>query len=154
MKNAFKNFKVGDCVKVKKGIVDPDNPEYCIENWRGRIVKKFTTEADESMVLIKWDSLPLREMPNDLIKKSIQEGLDFSEYYLGISDVICAEPRDNEEETDKMIRELVSLHTDSLFIKRDANSRYYDEQGQMIVKILDGVDIENEERVTEKWSRC
>lgn len=150
MKN---NFKVGDWVKVKKGILDPVDPEYCIENWQGKIVREFITEANELMVLVKWDSLTLKKMPNDIIKKCIKEGLDFSEYYLGISEVICAEPRGNEEETDKMIREVVSLQTDSLFIKRDANSRYYDEQVQRIVKILDGVDIENEEKVTEKWAK-
>lgn len=153
MKNVFINFKVGDCVKVKKGIVDPDNPEYCIENWKGKLVKEFTAEADESMFVIKWNSLTLKEMPEDLIKKSIQDGLDFSEMCLGISDIECAEPGDNEEDTYEITRELNSLYTHSLFIKRDANSKYYDEQTQRIAEILDGVDIENEKKVTKKWEK-
>jgi len=153
MKNVVINFKVGDCVKVKKGILDPDNPEYCIENWKGKIIKEFTAEAGELMVLIKWDSLTLKKMPNDFIKRCIQDVLDFSEMYLGISDIECAEPGDNEEDTYEIIRELNSLYTHSLFIKRDANSKYYDEQEQRIVKILDGADIENEKKVTEKWTK-
>lgn len=153
MKNNLKNFKVGDWVKVKKGIVVPDNPEYCIENWKGKIIKEFSAEADELVVLIKWDSQTLKKMPTDFIKECIHDGLEFSEMGLGINEIECTEPGDYEEDPDKMIQALISFHTESLFIKRDENSKYYDEQEQRIVKILDGVDIENEEKVTEKWAK-
>ena len=153
MKNVVTTFKVGDWVKVKKGIVDPDNSDYCIENWKGKITQEFTAEADELVVLIKWDSLTLKKMSNDFIKECIQDGLEFSTMWLGIDDIECADPGDNKEDTYEIMQELNSLATYTLFIKRDRNSKYYDEQAQRIVKILDGVDIENGKKVTEKWAK-
>lgn len=35
MKNKSVDLKVGDYVKVKKGVLDPDNAEYIIEDWQG-----------------------------------------------------------------------------------------------------------------------
>lgn len=153
MKNVVTNFKVGDWVKVKKGIVVPDSPKYCIENWKGKITEKFTAEADELVVWIKWNSQTLKKMPTDFIKECIQDGLEFSEMGLGISEIEYAEPGDNEEDSNEIIKALNSLCSYSLFIKRDKNSKYYDEQVQRIVKILDGVDIDSEEKVTEKWAK-
>ncbi|RLC56682.1 MAG: hypothetical protein DRI80_15940 [Chloroflexota bacterium] len=53
-------FKTGDSVVVKPGTVDPD---FGVEigGWQGRVVEG---PGDEDMVLIRWDSITLRNMPD------------------------------------------------------------------------------------------
>jgi hypothetical protein len=48
-------LNIGDSVKVKKGIMCPDNDSVCIGGWQGRI----SGIEDEGIVEICWDSMPL-----------------------------------------------------------------------------------------------
>lgn len=100
------DFKIGDYVKVKKGVSDPDNPNYSIEGWQGKIIGKSKTIEYEPLVLIKWDSLTLKDMPEATIIKSIEENLDFAEMYLGTNELIHVKPRDKRQEEDAVLEEL------------------------------------------------
>ena len=55
-------MKIGDSVKVKKGIKSPDYDELLIEGWVGRIV-----ETNEGLLTIALDSITLSELNEDYI---------------------------------------------------------------------------------------
>jgi uncharacterized protein YodC (DUF2158 family) len=65
-------FNVGDSVKVKEGIMCPDDDSVCIGGWQGRI----SDTGDDGIVEIFWDSVTLRQMPDEYIRQSEAEGLD------------------------------------------------------------------------------
>jgi hypothetical protein len=106
MNNKRVDFKIGDYVKVKKGVLDPDNDEYRIEDWQGIIIGESISSDDEPIFGIKWDSVTLKSMPEDFIIESIQEDLKFQEMYLGISELVHAKPRNDEQDEDKVLAEL------------------------------------------------
>ena len=48
-------LSIGDSVKVKEGIMCPDDDSVCIGGWQGRI----SGIEDDGIVEICWDSMPL-----------------------------------------------------------------------------------------------
>lgn len=52
-------FKIGDSVRVRKGVLCPDNDAVCLAGWQGRI---FEIE-DRDLIGIRWDSITLKNMP-------------------------------------------------------------------------------------------
>ncbi len=69
-------FRIGDSVKVKEGIMCPDDNSVCIGGWQGRV---SDTEEDDNIVKIHWDSITLKQLPREYIKKSEEEELDWTE---------------------------------------------------------------------------
>lgn len=65
------SFKIGDSVKVRKGIMCPDNESVSIGGWQGRI---FEIDEDEDIVAIRWDSVTLKQLPIEYIKESEKDG--------------------------------------------------------------------------------
>jgi len=61
------SFKIGNSVKVKPGVKDPDL-EADISGWQGRI----SAVQDDGIVCIDWDSITLKQMPGSVIKKCEQ----------------------------------------------------------------------------------
>ena len=106
MINKRVDFKIGDYVKVQKGVLDPDNSKYSIEDWQGRIIGESVSIEDEPLVLIKWDSLTLKNMPEAIIIESIEEDLKFEEMYLSTNELIHVKPRDKGQEEDVVLEEL------------------------------------------------
>lgn len=94
-------LKVGDSIKVKKGILCPDNDSIPIGGWQGRIF-----EIEDGMVGICWDSITLKQLPEDYIKECEQEGLGWDEMYLNSDEVEPAAPRDTEAEAERMADEM------------------------------------------------
>lgn len=88
-------FKLDDSVKVKEGIMCPDDDSLCIGGWQGRI---FEIDKEEDLVGICWDSITLKQLPYDYIKTSEKEGLDCSQIYLSASEVDLVSPRDSKEQ--------------------------------------------------------
>ena len=72
--------KIGQTVKVKNGVLCPDDSEFNLSGWMGRIIE--LDENDEPTVGIEFDSITLKNMPEKYVKKSEQEGLDWSRIYL------------------------------------------------------------------------
>ena len=72
-------MKIGESVKVKKGIKDPDLNKYNMTDWQGR-VQSFDkdSETGELLFLIEWDSITLKLMPDEFVTHSLVEGYDFS----------------------------------------------------------------------------
>ena len=96
-------LKVDDSVKVKDGILCPDNSSIPIGSWQGRIF-----EIEDDTVGISWDSITLKQMPLEYIKESEKEGLCWTEMYLGIDEIEHASPRDTESEAERMADTLES----------------------------------------------
>jgi hypothetical protein len=96
------NLKTGKSVKVRKGILCPDDLEFDLSGWQGRIIDVSEDENGEMIIGIAWDSLTLKEMPERYIEKSETDGLDWAVMYLSPSDVEQVKPRDSEKDTDEI----------------------------------------------------
>ena len=151
MKNKMVNFKIGDYVKVKKGILEPQEGKYNLEDWQGEIINTFIDKRDGSVVLIKWDSITLRNMPENFIIECIQEALEFSEMYLGADEVTQAECRSNDNEVNNAVRELNEKYDYVQPKAGNTGDEELDKQEKLIEEILDGVNRENESEVEERW---
>ncbi len=97
-------FKIGDSVKVKKNIMCPDYESLGIGGWQGRIFEI------EDVIGIRWDSITLKQLPLEYLRHSEQEGLDWSEMYLGADEIEPASPLDSEEEVDEILEEMESKY--------------------------------------------
>ena len=128
---------VGDSVVVKPEGVDLDlNVD--IGGWCGRIAEEPNAEG---MVLISWDSVTLRNMPDSVIVQCEEQGLDWTGMVLGVQDVELTSPRDTEADVAQVVEELAKKYT---WI-------YLGEEGHRISKALAGVDPGDEMVVLEAW---
>jgi hypothetical protein len=75
-------FKIGQTVKVKIGVLCPDDSEFNLSGWTGRIID--LVEDEELKIGIEFDSITLKSIPEKFIKKSEQEGLDWFRIYLDV----------------------------------------------------------------------
>jgi tetratricopeptide (TPR) repeat protein len=66
---------VGDCIKVKPGVKDP-NYGFDIGGWQGRVTEIETYQPPQVMIMFQWDSLSLERMPASAIRRSY-DGLAF-----------------------------------------------------------------------------
>jgi hypothetical protein len=87
MIKADRIFKIGDCVKVKKGVLDPDNDAYCIENWQGEIIEVYGIDHDQPLYLIQWDENTCSQIPDSFIEESHLEELDWQKMNLYSDDI-------------------------------------------------------------------
>lgn len=130
-------FKTGDSVVVKPGTVDPD---FGIEigGWQGRVVE---APGDKDMVLIRWDSITLRNMPDSIVEQCEEQGLSWTEMILSGQEVELASPRDTEADVARVVSELSEKHAWS----------WLGEEGVRIGRILAGVDPDDEMAVLDAW---
>jgi hypothetical protein len=98
-------FKIGDSVRVKDGVMCPDDEAVCIGGWQGRIF-----EIEDGME-IRWDSITLKQLPFEYIQGSELEGLDWTEIYLSADEIEPVKPRDSEETADTVREELEALYS-------------------------------------------
>jgi hypothetical protein len=134
-----RNLKEGDSVIVKPGVKDPDT-DTNISGWQGRI-SDISEDDGETIVSILWDSVTVKKMPRSMIEYCEDEGLDWREMRLGVSDVKPASPRDAEEDVEEAIEEIES-QTAWLFLG---------EEGKRIQKVLDGIDPDDTMEILEAW---
>jgi hypothetical protein len=87
-------FRVGNSVKVKPGILDPD---FGIEigGWQGRITEIGVGQKDT--VMIAWDSVTLRHTPDSVIEQSVEQGLAWTEMGLKVHELELTSPRGTEK---------------------------------------------------------
>ncbi|MFC1960195.1 calcium-binding protein [Chloroflexota bacterium] len=92
------DFTVGDSVAAKPGTEDPDMGGD-INGWQGRIVEIYPPEQDAPpIVMLNWDSITLRNIPELAIIHCEREGLDWGTMGLFAHDVVLAEARDTEQD--------------------------------------------------------
>ena len=149
MKKKRLEFEIGDYVKVKKGVLDPENEVHCIEDWQGKIIGEPMSIDNEPLFLIKWDNLTLKNMPETFIIESIQEDLEFGQMYLSSSEIVHVKSRNNEEDEDEILKELNKKYD---YIQPKIEEHRSDElykQEQRIAELLKGINVEIE--AEEKW---
>jgi len=122
-------FKIGDSVIVKAGTSDPDFDDFSIEGWQGRIIK-ITGKKSHPLVEIEWDSITLKQMPEESILRSLDDGCDFTSMILAGNEVELASHRDSETDAQKMRDQLHKKHPYAS----------YEQQEQNIAEILTGPD--------------
>ena len=99
-------FEIGDSVKVKLGIKDPDNPEQDIGGWQGRV----TEVLDDGIVMIAWDSITLQSLPAENIARCERDGFDWTTMGLDTDDYEPAKPRDTQTDVDRVAKQLQMAH--------------------------------------------
>lgn len=124
-------FKVGDCVKAKDGLQDPDF-DVDIGGWQGRITVIDEFE-EETIVVVKWDSITLQSMSAALVEQCDEEGFDWSEISLSVEDVEPAACRDDEHEVEHVIHKM----------EKHMEFAHLGERGQRIQNVIEGIDEEN-----------
>jgi Calcium binding len=134
--------KIGDSVRVKKGIKDPDNPEKSIEDCQGRVIEVYEEILEGSttpdvMIDIAWDSITLQSMDKNYVFELENEGFDWSEMALALIDVDIVPPRDTEKDVENAFKSL----------QKDIH--WEDEEGQLIKVILGDADDLHEQY--EAW---
>lgn len=136
------NLKIGDSVKVKPGVLEPDNEEFEIGGWQGRMIKiDRESNAENILVTVEWDSQTLQQLPAEYIIDSEVEGLDWQSIVLHQSDIEKANTRDT-------IKELRSM-------QQKMDDRYYwssfGEEGLRIEEVLKGINQKNENECAQRW---
>lgn len=100
------DFKVGNTVKVKEGIVCPDMQDLIIGGWQGRISEITKDDNGHLLIYIEWDSITLENMPDIFIEDSEENGLGFSSMSLLDNEIELAKSRDTKEDRDKAIENI------------------------------------------------
>ena len=134
------DLKVGDCIRVKPGVKDP-NYGFDIGGWQGRVAAIETYQTPQLTIMFQWDSLSLKRMPASAIRRSEEDGLDWTSMGLYLEEVEKAEPRDTQADVDEIVEELFAKH----------NWDYLGKQGQRIHKVLQENDENDELEAFETW---
>ncbi len=105
MNSDISSVKVGDLVKVKPGVFDPDGllvsnegykarlldhniPEVLsLEGWQGKIRNIQPQKDGTTIIDIEWDSLTLQNMPKQVVKACEEKDLDWKQMALFPEDV-------------------------------------------------------------------
>lgn len=138
--NVAQSFRVGDCVKVRTGVKDPDF-EMDISGWQGRITVIDEFE-DETIAAIQWDSVTLKNMPPSLIEQCDEEGFDWSEISLSVEDIEPGVVRDDEHEVEHVIHSMT----------KHIEFAHLGERGERIQHVIEGIDEENYIDALEAWN--
>ncbi len=132
-------FNVGDAVVVKSGLQDVDF-DIDIGGWQGR-VEEIDSREREAVLLVHWDSVTLREMPDEMIEECEEQGLSWTRYPTPASDVEPARPRDTQEDVAQAVEELEQQHAWA----------WLGEQGRGIRRVLGGVDPDDRWACIKTW---
>src|ERR671923_2961625 len=77
---------LGDIVRVKDGVMDPDYDGYCIGGWSGTIIA-FETWEQTPMALIAWDASTQRDrLDPEVRRRAASQGLSTAQMWLHLSE--------------------------------------------------------------------
>jgi len=141
MNRADLNFEVGDCIKVRQGVGDPDS-NTDISGWQGRILQiAEDEESGRPLILVAWDSYTLKKMPRSYLEQSEIAGMDWQRFLLLIEDIEHAQSKDTQRDVDEAVDEIYS------------RIGWYSlgEEGKRIQGVLSGV--EDEWDAFKAWER-
>lgn len=74
-------IKIGDYVRVKKGIRDPDFGSFVIGGFQGTVFS-VDESPNETIVGIKWDEETLSKMPRKMLKRCLKDNFEHDKMYL------------------------------------------------------------------------
>lgn len=143
MNTSKTSLNIGDSVRVKPDVLDPDTEAFSLEGWQGRILDIRPQKDATTIIDIEWDSITLREMPESSIENCEEEGLDWTQMGLYPDDVEVTKPRDTEQDVQHAQKELERISY--------ANFSWLGDAGKRIHRILLGVDHSDEMAVMNRW---
>src|SRR3954471_22383187 len=79
-------FRVGDKVRVKYGVIDPDFPDIPLGGWSGTVTE-IEMADDQITYEIKWDGKTLSGMHPVYRKRCERDGLEPEMMWLGEEDI-------------------------------------------------------------------
>ena len=97
---------LGDVVRVKDGVMDPDYDGYCMGGWSGEIIALDTWEQTP-MALIAWDATTQRDrIDPEVRRRAASQGLSATQMWLYLSefervDGVKGSPRDKGQPQDQ-----------------------------------------------------
>lgn len=103
------NLKIGDSVIVNEGVNDPDFNDFSIGGWQGRIIHISDDEANP-LIEIEWDSLTLKQIPQEFIINAHDSWTDFTSMNLNVDEIEVTTPRDSEADAESIRNELHKKH--------------------------------------------
>jgi hypothetical protein len=101
----FNKFKKGQSVVVNPNVKDYVNADYTIGGWQGRIID-IHEDKEGVFIEVQWDSITLRNMPEEYLEESVNEDLEYESYVLDPNDIQVCEPRDEESDVHKAVSEI------------------------------------------------
>lgn len=143
MNNSETSLKIGDSVRIKPDVLDPDTEAFTLEGWQGRILDIKPQEDGTTIIDIEWDSITLREMPISSLETCEEEGLDWTQMGLYPHDVEETTARDTEQD--------VKHAQNELKLVLEQSYSWLGDVGKRIQQILRGVDHGNEMAVMKRW---
>lgn len=102
------SITIGQAVAVKVGWRDPDT-ETSLTGWSGIVTALY---PEYGMIKIEWDGPTLRQLPDDYIRSSIDNGYDYLRYQIEVENVEAIEPRGTLEQTSMVQKDLVAHYED------------------------------------------
>ena len=133
-------FALGDAVRVRAGVTDPDFPDIPLGGWAGKITE--VEEGNPPLYLIRWSQETLKNIHPVYRKRCERDGLDHEEMRLGEEDletdgggpVVLEQPTKivtpplSMKDQDDRIRTVFGLTRDDLLPEVDEDSlrRYYE----------------------------
>src|SRR3954453_7899555 len=76
---------LGDVVRVKDGVMDPDYDGYCMGGWSGEIIALDTWEQTP-MALIAWDAPTQRDrIAPEVRRRATSQGLSVAQMWVHLS---------------------------------------------------------------------
>ena len=140
------DFTIGDSVAAKPGTEDPDLGGN-ISGWQGRVVDIQQYEQDDpATVMIKWDSITLRNIPESVIIQCERKGLDWAEMGLFVHEVTSAKARDTEHD---VARAQAQIHEQYVWIGMGDDEA----QGRRIQVIVNSALNHHEMAILKAWDR-
>ena len=131
------DFKVGNSVIVKAGVLDPDLG-IDIGGWQGRVSE---IDQQNNLIGIDWDSITLKNMPEGVIEKCELEGWNWSTMFLESTEVELTQSRDTEKDVASIFEQIESQHRWS----------HLGEEGKGIQAVLASVDSDDEMEALRAW---
>jgi len=142
-KNAMtqKDFPIGQSVVVKPGAIDPDYG-YDLTGWQGRVVENhYVDEKNNLCVTITWDSITLKQIPDGMIERCEEDGLDWSSMGLYASEVAPTSPRDEIHQVERVKANIEDAH----------QMDHLGEQGRRMQQVLNSADRKGEMGRFKAW---
>lgn len=100
-------FRIGDTVVVNPGVMDPDEPTLSLAGMQGWVTDLYPKEGT---LAFKWDSLSLKSIPPESIRKYELEGMAWNTMVLEVDEVSPATPRDTPAETEAVYQKILAYH--------------------------------------------
>ncbi|KPA15129.1 hypothetical protein MHK_004662 [Candidatus Magnetomorum sp. HK-1] len=124
---ATHKFEVGDSVVIKKGSCIPDDKDFDISGWQGRIYELYDDyEEDRIIASIMWDSPTLKKMPRSFIENAEKDYEYWTEMGLYTHKLLPSKPEDSENDTYRTTCDLSKKYNLDRFSRNRFNYRYSD----------------------------